>query len=89
VTLRVGVFVVVAVGYITVREGDKGQKDKDRHCDDSIHQWRNRKLAVLDKWSLGTLSKQCNQFVLLELLYLQNNLDAGLPRAANQPFCGS
>lgn len=58
VTLRAGVFVIVAVSYITVRESHKSQKDKDGHRDDSKHQWRNRQLAVLDEGSLSTLSKQ-------------------------------
>ena len=86
VTLGVGVFVIVAVSYIAVRESHKRQEDENRHRDDSKHQWRNWQLAVLDERSVSALSKQCKQFLLLELSYLQNNLDAGLTRASNQPF---
>jgi hypothetical protein len=83
VTLRAGVFVIVAVSYIAVRVSDECQKDEDRNCNYSIHQRRDRQLAVLDEWSFTTFSKQCQQLVLLGISYFQNNLDAGLTRAAN------
>ena len=65
VTLGVGVLVIVAVSCVSVGKSDKRQEDKNRHCNNSEHQRRNRQLAVLDKRSIGSLSKQSKQFGLL------------------------